>query len=227
MFEEKRDFDIANRLFYLFLFFFSGLLLYLFLSLIYQFRSLGEKGVEREITFSAEERISPKPEFALLSFAVITRGLKVDETQRLNDEKRDSLFAALAEFGVPREEIKETKYNISLVSDTSLGMRVQKFQVTKEYEAKVKDLERLSAMIKKIGEKGGVLVPEVKFLPEDMEKLRGETRFLLISRVKNKAQRVAKEAGFALGEVVGLKEEVIPQEKGEEILKITLTYTIR
>lgn len=227
MFEEDKRFDIQNRLFYLLTIFVFGLLLYLFLLVIFQFKTLERKTETKEISFSGEMKVIPKPEFALLHFAVITRGLKADEAQRINDEKRDSIFNTLSLFGQPKEEIKEIKYNIAMVPDTAQGMRVQKFQITKEYELKVKEIEKIPEIIKKIGEKGGILTSEVKFLLEDIEKLREETRSLLISKVRSKAEKRAKELGISLGGVVGMKEEVIPQENNEEILKIILTYTIK
>lgn len=227
MFEEDKRFDVRNRLFYLIALFIAGFLIYLFLFLIYQFKTLEKRPETREISFSGEEEIIRKPEFALLHFAVISRALKVDDAQRINDEKRDSVLNALSLFEQPKEEIKEIKYNITMVPDTAQGMRVQKFQLTREYEVKVKDLNKIPEMIKKIGEKGGILTSEVKFILEDIEKLREETRSLLISKLRAKAEKRAKELGISLGGIVGMKEKIIPQENNEEILKITLTYTIK
>ncbi|MEO0101008.1 MAG: SIMPL domain-containing protein [candidate division WOR-3 bacterium] len=227
MFEEDKRFDIRNRLFYLLAIFIAGLLTYLFLSVIYQFQTLKSRTESREISFSGEVKIIPKPEFALLNFAVISRGLKMEEAQRINEEKRDTIFNALSLFELPKEEIKEIKYNIAMVPDTAQGMRVQKFQITKEYEVKIKEINKIPEMIKKIEERGGVLTSEVKFLLEDIEKLREETRSLLISKVRAKAEKRAKELGISLGGIVGMKEEIIPQENNEELLKITLTYTIK
>ncbi|MEO0100219.1 MAG: SIMPL domain-containing protein [candidate division WOR-3 bacterium] len=227
MFEEDKRFDIRNRLFYLLAIFIAGLLTYLFLSVIYQFQTLKSRTENREISFSGEAKIIPKPEFALLNFAVISRGLKMEEAQRINEEKRDTIFNALSLFELPKEEIKEIKYNIAMVPDTAQGMRVQKFQITKEYEVKIKEINKIPEMIKKIEERGGVLTSEVKFLLEDIEKLREETRSLLISKVRAKAEKRAKELGISLGGIVGMKEEIIPQENNEELLKITLTYTIK
>lgn len=227
MFEEDKGFDVKNRIFYLMAIFVTGLLLYLFLFLIYQFKSLERRPAPREITFSAEQKISPKPEFALFNFAVLTKGLKADEAIKLNDERRDSLLSALLLLGQPKEEIRELGYNISTVSDTARGMKIQTILVRREYEVKTKNLDKVFEMIKKISEKGGALSSDVKFLPEEIEKLRNEVRFALISEVKSKATRIAKEVGIRLDEIVGVKEEIIPQEKGEEVLKITLTYLIR
>lgn len=151
----------------------------------------------------------------------------MEEAQRINEEKRDTIFNALSLFELPKEEIKEIKYNIAMVPDTAQGMRVQKFQITKEYEVKIKEINKIPEMIKKIEERGGVLTSEVKFLLEDIEKLREETRSLLISKVRAKAEKRAKELGISLGGIVGMKEEIIPQENNEELLKITLTYTIK
>ncbi|GEM_PF-2303579 len=227
MFEEDKKFDIQNRLFYLLTIFIIGLLLYLFLSLILYFKRLDKRAEVREISFSAEEKVTQKPEFAIFHFAVITRGLKANETQRANDEKRDSIFSSLFLLNLPKEEIREIRYNIAMVSDTALGMRVQKFQITKEYEIKTKELEKIPEIIKRIGERGGILTSEVRLQPEDIEKLREEVRSLLISKVKTKALRQAKQLGITLGGVVGMKEDIIPKENGEEILKITLTYLIK
>uniref|UniRef100_A0A7C3YRS5 SIMPL domain-containing protein n=1 Tax=candidate division WOR-3 bacterium TaxID=2052148 RepID=A0A7C3YRS5_UNCW3 len=226
MFGNEKRFDLEDRLFYLLTIFLSGLLLYLFLSLIYQFKTLERKPEPKEISFTGEEKLIPKSEFASLRFAVLARGMKADEAQKINDEKRDSIFNALSLFNISPEEIKEVKYNIAMVPDTAQGMRVQKVQISKEYEIKTKELGKIPEMIKRIGEKGGIITSDVSFLPEDIEKLRDETRSLLIGKVRAKAEREAKELGISLGGIVGMKEEIIPQENGE-ILKITLTYIIR
>lgn len=167
-------------------------------------------------TFSVEGSadIDTTPDVAMFTATVTTEGgQNVAEVQAKNSAKMNALNAYVKEQGVKEKDLKTTQYSLYprytnpvCTEGFCPPATVSGYTLTQTLEVKVRDTEKLSALLSGVVEQGATAVSDVRFVLDDDTEAKNTARKEAIANAKVKAKDIARAAGFRLGEIVTLYE---------------------
>lgn len=227
------------------------------------------------VSFSGEGRIFAKPDIAVVSFSILTEAKTSKEAQDANSEKSKGVVNFLKDQRIDEKDIKTTGYNIypkysyprpllrqgfegqSLPTESypeyyDSNPKITGYQVNQSFEAKVRDLEKVSTILDGLVTAGANQVNNLGFKVDNEEKLKDEARELAIKDAKEKANTLKKQIGIRLGKIVNYSEggyypgpyfleakaldgrggdisatPEIPAGENEIVVNVTITYQIK
>ena len=226
------------------------------------------------VSFNGEGKIFAKPDIAAVSFSIVTEAKTSKVAQDANSEKSKKVVDFLKSQDIADKDIKTTGYNIypqySYPRPIPLGApqidsyptpdspvyydsnpKITGYQVSQSFEVKVRDLDKISAVLDGLVTAGANQVNNLGFQVDDIEKVKNEARELAIKDAKNKANTLKKQIGIRLGKIINYSEggyypgpmmydskavgmggggEVapsIPAGESEITINVTITYQIR
>lgn len=224
------------------------------------------------ISFSGEGKIFAKPDIAAVSFSILTEAKTSKEAQDSNSEKSKKIVNFLKDQNIDEKDIKTISYNIypqysytyPCSLDDSLNrtgvpaypclekiQRISGYQVNQSFEVKIRDLEKVSAILDGLVTAGANQVNQLGFKIDNEEKLKDEARELAIKDAKEKAARLRKQLGIRLGKIVNYSEgggyppiyftaeakldgrggdisgPSVPTGENEIVVNVTITYQIK
>lgn len=221
------------------------------------------------VSFDGEGRVFAKPDIAAVSFSILTEAVTSKVAQDDNSKKSQKVVDFLKSQGIEEKDIKTSGYNVypqyGYPKPIPLGVEVQSYpapdyypsnpkitgyQVSQSFEVKVRDLERVSAILDGLVTAGANQVNNLGFQIDDIEKVKNEARELAIKNAKEKASTLKKQIGIRLGKIVNyyeggggypvymLKAEAngrggdtggpsVPAGENEIVMNVTITYQIR
>lgn len=203
------------------------------------------------ISFSGEGKVLAKPDIAKIDFAITTDGLTSKEAQNANSPKSKLVTDFLKKQGIEEKDVKTTSYNIypQYNYPRSGTPEIKGYQVTQSFEVKVRNLDKVSAVLDGLVSAGANNVTNLGFSTDDPEILKTEARTEAIADAKKKAKELEKQLGIRLGKIVNFGEnsggmpgifyaksaEVglggggpsVPTGENEIVVNITLTYQIK
>ena len=223
------------------------------------------------ISFSGEGKISAVPDVAAISFSILTEATTSKKAQDDNSVKSKQVVDFLKSQDIDDKDIKTAGYNVypqygyDKPLPVPLGSEVQSYpsyypgnqkiigyQVNQSYEAKVRDLEKVSAVLDGLVKAGANQVNNLGFKIDDEEKLKDQAREMAINDAKEKANKLRKQLGILLGKIVNyqeggyyppvyLKAEAmdtggyggggplpeVPTGENEVVVNVTITYQIK
>lgn len=123
-------------------------------------------------------------------------------------DKMKTIIASLNDLGVAEKDIKTSEYSLRPVYKwtENNGQVLLGYEVYQSVQVKVRDLEKIGAVISESAEKGANQVGNVSFSIDDEYQLKNEARELAIKKAQEKAQLMASQAGMKLGKVKGVYE---------------------
>ena len=212
------------------------------------------------VSFNGEGKVFAKPDIAAVSFSIVTEAKTSKVAQDANSEKSKKVVDFLKSQDIADKDIKTTGYNIypqySYPTPDSpvyydSNPKITGYQVSQSFEVKVRDLDKISAVLDGLVTAGANQVNNLGFQVDDIEKVKNEARELAIKDAKNKANTLKKQIGIRLGKIINYSEggyypgpmmydskavgmggggEVapsIPAGESEITINVTITYQIR
>src|SRR3989344_827180 len=218
------------------------------------------------ISFSGEGKIFAVPDIAAISFSIVTEATTSKEVQNQNSEKSKKVVEFLKNQNIEDKDIKTTGYSIypqySYPRPLSLGAesvtspeyypsnpKIAGYQVNQSFEVKVRDLEKISAVLDGLVTAGANQVNNLGFKVDNEEEPKEQARKLAIKNAKEKANKLKKQLDIHLGKIVNYNEggyypvyfktEVldnrgedasgpsVPTGENEIVVNVTITYQIR
>ncbi len=204
------------------------------------------------VSFSGEGKVSAKPDIAMLSAGVLTQNVNSKVAQDTNARKTQAIIDYLKGQGVDEKDIKTSDYNIYPQYDYRTGTgTVSSYQVSENFQIKVRDLSKLSTILSGVVSAGANQVNNLGLQVEDPEKLQAEAREKAIEMAKQKAGELKGQVGIRLGRIVGFQENnnyggpiyydsvkaqgmgggganpAIATGQNEIVVNVTLTYQIK
>lgn len=225
------------------------------------------------ISFDGEGRIFVKPDIAVVSFSILTEAATSKKAQDDNSVRSKRVVDFLKSQGIDDKDIKTTGYNVypqysypkpcPLVAPGSSAplppdysycgddtQKISGYQVSQSFEVKVRDLEKVSAVLDGLITAGANQVNNLGLQVDDVEKVKNEARELAIKNAKEKADTLKKQIGIRLGKIVNyseggggypiymLKAEAdgrgggvsgpsVPAGENEIVVNATITYQIK
>lgn len=162
---------------------------------------------QRTITVSAEGKVTATPDLANINFSVITEAKTAKEAQSKNTEKMNAVIDYLKSIGIESKDIKTTSYSLYPKYDYPNGRSVLAgYVITNSVNIKIRKFEVIGDLVAKSVDLGINQVGDVQFSIENPDKLKAEAGEIAMKNAKEKASRLAAQAGVSLSKIVTFSE---------------------
>lgn len=162
------------------------------------------------LVVSGKGKVFVTPDIAVVTVGIQEVGSSLPKIQENVNQKSQNLVKAIAALGIDKNDIKTTSYNLYPQYDytTSTTNRITGYQISTNYEVKVKDFDKVNEVLVAATGAGANAIGSVNFKVNDeteKEKL-DEARKLAAEEAKSKADGLSKAAGITLGKIINISE---------------------
>ena len=184
----------------------------------------------RQISVAGKGEKSVKPDVAVISFAVVSSGKKLNTVQDENSKKSSAVIDFLKGKGVAEKDLKTTYYQISpqyqyydnppCYNSPCPARRppeIVSYEIKNRVEVKVHDLNKVDELLEGVVAKGANDVDSVRFQIDDEEAVLAEVRELAIKDAKERAEKLAQDLGVRLGRVLSFYEGGVAQPYTQDV----------
>jgi uncharacterized protein YggE len=172
--------------------------------------SVTQTTVEKKNTFDIEGtgKVSAIPDVAEVNLGIEVRRRTVFEAQKEANEKINKITEAVKKLGIEERYIKTVNYSLYPQYDFKEGRSVTGYNVNVSLQIKVKNFEKINAVIDTATSLGANQVGGLNFTIDDkkLEDLKMQARKQAIEEAKKKAKEIAALAGIRLGKIVNVSE---------------------
>lgn len=160
------------------------------------------------ITITGTGKITSAPNIATTQVGLVTEKSDAGAAQSENSQKMNKLIAALQGLGIAQADLKTTQYQVypKYSYDAKAGSTITGYSVSQNVEVKIRDLQKISAVLAAAAAAGSNQVSGIAFTIDDQKKLEAEAREAAIKDAKEKAEVLADQLGVELGRVVSFSE---------------------
>ncbi len=235
----------------------SGALVMVILSLfllVQTNQALNTSTTTNTVSFGGEGKVSAKPDVAVVSASIVTQAATSKDAQDQNSQKSNAVSDFLKKQSIDDKDIKTTGYNVYPQYKYRLsggGPEIQGYQVTQSYEIKVRNLDKVSAILDGLVRAGANQVNNLGLQIDNPEKLKSDARAKAIAAAKKKASELEGQIGISLGKIINFSENTggypipmmyeakagglgggsvtpsIPTGENEITVSVTITYQIK
>lgn len=136
------------------------------------------------------------PDAAKVTFSLTNSGLDIKNIKEKNDKTIANVISLIKKELSEKETIKTTKYSINPIYSYKDKTRVfQKYEVTNGFEVKLKDISKISNIIKLATDNGIKNVGNIQFYIEDKNKISDESIKEAIKMAKARANVISSASG--------------------------------
>ncbi|OGM99843.1 MAG: hypothetical protein A3B91_03065 [Candidatus Yanofskybacteria bacterium RIFCSPHIGHO2_02_FULL_41_29] len=236
------------------------------------------------ISFTGEGKVFAVPDIAAISFSILTEAITSKKAQDDNSVKSKKVVDFLKSQGIEDKDIKTSGYNVypqygnyprpcplpaqEMMMEPPSGttpssypciidniQKISGYQVNQSFEVKIRDLEKISAVLDGLVTAGANQVNHLGFKIDDEEKIKEQAREMAIKNAKERASTLKKQIGIRLGKIVNYYEgggypmymkaydlarpesggggmgggpvPAIPAGENEVVVTVTITYQIK
>lgn len=163
------------------------------------------------IWVSGSGKVSAVPDIATLRLGIEAQSVSVADAQSRAAEAMDAVKTALTDNGVAEKDIQTQYFNIHRISrwDENKGQEVViGYRVTNMVAAKIREMDRVGAIIDAAAVAGGDLtrIDNVSFSVEDPTAYHEEARQKAVADARVRAEQLAELAGVTLGKPTYISE---------------------
>lgn len=173
----------------------------------------------RSFLVSGEGKVVAIPDVAQISFGLITQGGKnIGAIQNENSEKVNVMIEFLKSQNVDKKDIKTQNYSLepryqyyncphpeSSVTPCP-PPDIVGYTINQTIQVKIRDFAKIGDILSGVVQKGANNVSQLSFQVDDPEKIKSQARTEAIKHAKEKAEAIAKSAGFKVGQLLSLDE---------------------
>ena len=173
----------------------------------------------RSFTVIGEGSITTIPDIAEFSFGVITQGgIDLAQTQDENTRETNAAIAFLKKEGIEEKDITTKTYQVSPryqyyscsgEKDPCPPPEIVGYTVQQTVEVRVRDFSVIGGLLAGVVKNGANNVSQLSFTIDDPTQVQNEARKEAIERAKEKAQALAKAAGFRVGRLLSIQEGAV------------------
>lgn len=174
-------------------------------------------GVRTGVWVSGTGSVTAKPDLAMLSLGVESRGKTVEEARTKGADAMNAILASLTKGGIAQNDVQTHSFNINpeynfVDRADGLGRRTERvligYLVTNQVSVKVRALDSVGRLIDDVAKAGGDLtrINGISFTVENPTALRREARDKAVADAVAKADQMARAAGVSLGRAFYLNE---------------------
>ncbi len=165
------------------------------------------------------------PQKAVVSFSVVYQNANRNQANTEGDRIYNNILNNLSQFN-PTSIDKNTP-QITGTSRNSLDngnlVRNTNFQYTNAARVTVEDLDKVNELVSTIYQNGATEVTQVRYLPENEDKVEDELGKLAVQDAKSKAKQMAAASGARVGKVISIQEAASNSQTGTPTSGLTST----
>lgn len=166
----------------------------LLLSLAFTLPVLAEQESVMNVSSVYEREIAP--DAVKISFSVTDSGLNIKDIKAKNDNTISNVLALIKKELGQNETVKTTAYSINPVYSYKERVKVfQRYEITNGFEVKLKDLTKISSIIKLATDNGIKNVGNIQFYIEDKNAVSNEAIVEAIKLAKARANVMSNALG--------------------------------
>lgn len=168
----------------------------------------------RSFSVSGEGKVVAKPDIATFTYGVVSEGgTDIAALNKENTDRGNKIISFLKGEGVEDEDVKTEEYNISPRYQNSFCRvgacpppTIVGYTVTQSVSVKVRDFDKIGAILSGAVERGANNVSQLNFTIDDPVGVENEARAKAIAEARAKAEMVAKAGDFSVGRLLGIDE---------------------
>ena len=159
------------------------------------------------ITVNGMGKVSGKNDIAMTTIGFSNIDKDVATAQANNDKVMSQVMKDLKGLGIAERDLT-TGYSISAQYDypAEKSPQLRGYEVSQSVAVKIRDLNKISAVLALAGKYGANEVGGLSFTIDDAEKMRAEARGKALEDAKIKAYKLADNLGMRLVEIVAYNE---------------------
>ncbi|MCL5006910.1 MAG: SIMPL domain-containing protein [Patescibacteria group bacterium] len=185
---------------------------------IFVFLNYYSQSVEINRTFSASgtgEAVGI-PNVAQVTASVLTQGGKdIASLQSQNSQKANNIISFLQSQGVERKDIQTQSYNLeprytyyscAASSASCPPPTITGYTITQAIQIKIRDFSKIGGILTGVVADGANTISQLSFTTDSSSTLalEDQARGEAITKAQERAQAIAKEAGFRLGRLIAV-----------------------
>jgi uncharacterized protein YggE len=169
---------------------------------------LSAHAADRLVTVSGEATVSVAPDMAVIRVGVTTQGKTAREASEANSNQMTGVLAAIKDAGIAAKDVQTSRLSLQPQYDPNKSTaRLLGFQVTNQVTVKIRDTDKLPAILDRAIGAGANEMSGIEFVVSEQSKLLDEARAEAIADARRKAELYAKAAGAKVGSVIAISEE--------------------
>ena len=167
----------------------------------------------RRLVVAGTGEASARPDVAVISAGVVVQDATASAALAENTRAMNAVLQQLRTSGLAAEDIQTSQFSVTPLyerrpseREATEPPRVVGYQVSNQVTARVRDIDRLGAVLDALVSAGATNINGPSFDIADPEPLLGEARDAAIADALAKARRYAAAAGVELGEIISIEE---------------------
>ena len=163
------------------------------------------------VTGTGEARA--RPDVAVISAGVVVQADTASAALAENSRAMNAVLEQLRAAGLAAEDVQTSQFSVTPLyerpapeRETTAPPRIVGYQVSNQVTARVRDIDRLGAVLDALVGAGATNIDGPSFEIADPEQLLGEARDEAVADALAKARRYAAAAGVELGEILAIEE---------------------
>ncbi|MFN3658369.1 MAG: SIMPL domain-containing protein [Pseudolabrys sp.] len=167
------------------------------------------QAADRLVTVTGEATVAVAPDSAVIRIGVSSLGKTAREASDANAKKMTAVLAAIKDSGIAERDVQTSRLSLQPQYDPNKAgpARLLGFQVTNQVTVKIRDIDKLAAILDHAIAAGANEMSGIEFVVSEQSKLLDQARDEAIADARRKATLYAEAAGGKLGKVVSITEE--------------------
>ncbi len=157
------------------------------------------------IRVSGSATVTLAPDVAYITLSVVSSDKKLADARTDNNTRMDKVLALLGKQGVEDKDVQTTNYSI-WPRYNDAGTAITGYELTNTVQVKVRNLDKLSAVLDGAVTAGANSVGGLSFGVDDREAAYNQALGKAIADARTRADTLAKAAGRELGTVKAMTE---------------------
>lgn len=161
-------------------------------------------------TVQGEGKVSATPNIASTEVGITTQNANAATAQDENNKKMGALVAAMKKLGIADSDLKSTNYTVYPQYDYVNGRQEMRgYTVSQSLQVKVRDLAKVSDVLKTAADSGSNQVSGLSFTVDDPANLRREARDKAMAEARKNAEQIAERLGVKVGRITSYYENPV------------------
>ncbi|QQR80141.1 MAG: SIMPL domain-containing protein [Deltaproteobacteria bacterium] len=168
----------------------------------------------KTISASASSFVMAKPDVAILSMGIESRGPKLEALLAEVNQKNSLLMQKIKESGVAERDIQSNLSTYPQYSNGGKGIppKIIGYEVRNKIVLKIRSLSKVGETLDLVISGGINSLDNIQWVIEDDEKYKSQARSAAVRLVMNKIKGMSDAADVKIGDIVSLHEDFSSQE---------------
>ena len=201
------------------------------------------RAAEKLVTVTGEATVAVAPDTAVIRIGVTSQGKTAREASEANAKQMTAVLAAIKDADIADRDVQTSRLSLQPQYDPNKSgtARLLGFQVTNQLTVKIRDIDKLPAILDRAIGAGANEMSGIEFVVSEQSKLLDQARAEAIVDAHRKAELYARAAGAKVGPIMAISEEgssppmprlsqtmragSVPVAPGEQTLRAVVTVS--